>query len=90
VLTHNPGMFHVWGVSAGQMYLVTSNPAYLQFLAQRYRGGLYLHWNFWCNTQDQTQQEICRQSFGIVPVDVAKEYRERDQHFGFYHMKVVN
>ena len=31
VLTHNPGMFHVWGVNAGQMSLVTSNPAYLRF-----------------------------------------------------------
>jgi hypothetical protein len=90
VLTHNPGMFHLWGISAGQMSLVTSNPAYLRFLAQRYSGGLYLHWNFWCNTQDQTQQEICRKAFSIAPLEVAKEYHERDQHFVFYHMKVVN
>jgi hypothetical protein len=90
VLTHNPSMFHLWGVSAGQMSLVTSNPAYLRFLAQHYSGGLYLHWNFWCNAQDQTQQEVCRKAFSIVPVDVAKEYRERDQHFVFYHMKVTN
>ena len=90
VLTHNPSMFHLWGVSAGQMSLVTSNPAYLRFLAQRYSGGLYLHWNFWCNAQDQTQQDICRKSFAIAPVDVAKEYRERDQHFAFYHMRVVH
>jgi hypothetical protein len=90
VLTHNPSMFHLWGVSAGQISLVTSNPAYMRFLAQHYSGGLYLHWNFWCNAQDQTQQEICRKAFSIVPVEVAKEYRERDQHFGFYHMKVTN
>jgi len=89
VLTHNPSMFHLWGVSAGQMSLVTSNPAYLRFLALRYSGGLYLHWNFWCNTQDQTQQEICRKSFAIAPVELAREYRERDQHFAFYQMKVV-
>jgi len=90
VLTHNPSMFHLWGVSAGQISLVTSNPAYMRFLAQHYSGGLYLHWNFWCNAQDQTQQEICRKAFSMVPVDVAKEYRERDQHFAFYHMKVAN
>jgi dolichyl-phosphate-mannose-protein mannosyltransferase len=87
VLTHNPSMFHLWGINAGQMSLVTSNPAYLRFLAQRYSGGLYLHWNFWCNAQDETQQEICRKAFSISPVDVAKEYRERDQHFVFYRMK---
>jgi len=90
VLTHNPGMFHLWGVSAGQISLVTSNPEYMRFLAQHYSGGLYLHWNFWCNAQDQAQQEICRKAFSIVPVEVAKEYRERDQHFVFYHMKVGN
>jgi hypothetical protein len=90
VLTHNPSMFHLWGVSAGQISLVTSNPAYMRFLAQHYSGGLYLHWNFWCNAQDPTQQEICRKAFSIVPVEVAKEYRERDQHFAFYRMKVAN
>jgi len=90
VLTHNPSMFHLWGVSAGQMWLVASNPAYVRLLSQRYSGGLYLHWNFWCNTQDQTQQEICRKAFSIAPVDVVKEYRERDQHFVFYHLRVGN
>jgi hypothetical protein len=40
VLTHNPGMFHLWGVNAGQMSLVSSNPAYVRFLARRYRRNL--------------------------------------------------
>jgi hypothetical protein len=88
VLTHNPSMFHLWGVSAGQMSLVTSNPAYLRFLAQHYTGGLYLHWNFWCNAQDETQQEICHKAFAMAPVEVVRDYRERDQHFVFYRMKV--
>ena len=55
VLTHNPSMFHLWGVNAGQMSLVISNPDYVRFLAERYPGGLYLHWNFWCNVHDPVQ-----------------------------------
>ena len=35
VLTHNPSMFHLWGVNAGQMSLVISNPDYVRFLAER-------------------------------------------------------
>jgi len=89
VLTHNPSMFHLWGINAGQMSLVTSNPAYMRFLAQQYGGGLYLHWNFWCNTQDQTQQEICRKVLSTAPAEVAKEYRERDQHFVFYRLDLT-
>ena len=36
VLTHNPGMFQLWGVSAGQMSLASTNPAYLDDLAARF------------------------------------------------------
>jgi hypothetical protein len=90
VLTHNPAMFHVWGVNAGQMSLVTSNPEYLRFLTQRYSGGVYLHWNFWCNVQDPVQPEVCRKSLATVPAEIVAEYRERDQRFAFYRVKVAN
>lgn len=90
VLTHNPSMFHLWGVNAGQMSLVTSNPEYVRFLTERYRGGLYLHWNFWCNVQDPVQQEICRKALAIGAADLVTEYRERDQSFAFYRMRVAN
>jgi len=88
VLTHNPGMFHLWGVNAGQMSRLTANPAYLRFLAERYSGGLYLHWNFWCNVDDPVQQGICRQALAMGPADAVREYRERDQRFAFYRLKV--
>jgi hypothetical protein len=88
VLTHNPGMFHLWGVNAGQMSLVTSSPEYMRFLAGRYSGGIYLHWNFWCNVQDPVQPEFCRKALAAWPGEIVKEYRERDQRFAFYRMKV--
>lgn len=87
VLTHNPGMFHMWGVSAGQMSLVASSPAYLHTLAQHYTGGVYLHWNFWCNAQDRVQQEICQKAIGAASFDVIREETERDQRFAVYRMR---
>ena len=90
VLTQNPGMFHLWGVNAGQMSLVISNPAYIRFLTGRYSGGVYLHWNFWCNAQDPLQQEICRNAFAMGTPELVKDYRERGQRFAFYRMKVSN
>src|SRR5262249_55223482 len=89
VLTHNPAMFQVWGVNAGQMSLVTSNPAYVRFLAEQYSGGIYLHWNFWCNVQDPVQPEFCRKVLAMWPGEIVKEYRERDQRYAFYRMKVA-
>ena len=90
VLTHNPGMFHLWGVNAGQMSQVVANPAYVSLLGQRHTGGLYLHWNFWCNAQDPPQQEICRKAMAAAPVEIVKEHEERDQRYAFYRMRIGN
>jgi Dolichyl-phosphate-mannose-protein mannosyltransferase len=88
VLTHNPGMFHLWGVNAGQMSLVVTNPRHFDFLALRYGGGVYLHWNFWCNVQDPIQPEFCRKALEGRAADVVREYRERDQRFSVYRFRM--
>ena len=90
VLTHNPGMFHLWGVNAGQMSQVVDVPAYTSVLAGRYAGGIYLHWNFWCNVQDPAQQELCRKAMATAPAETVREYRERDQHYALYRLRVPN
>jgi hypothetical protein len=84
VLTHNPSMFHLWRVNAGQMSTILNNPSYVDYLATRYAGGVYLHWNFWCNVAVPAQQEMCRKSLVAKPFTLRQETRERDQHFAFY------
>jgi dolichyl-phosphate-mannose-protein mannosyltransferase len=86
VLTHNPGMFQVWGVNAGQMSLAVTNPAHLDDLASRFTGGLYLHWNFWCNVQDPVQREFCAKVLDLRGGEPVQEYRERDQHYILYRL----
>ena len=86
VLTHNPGMFHTWGVNAGQMSIVAGNPSYLEYLAARYPGGVYIHWNFWCNVKVPAQQELCRFVRAAKPFETVREYRERDYVFAFYRV----
>jgi len=86
VLTHNPGMFHLWGANAGQMALIVQNPPYLRFLMDRYPGGVYVHWNFWCNVSDPVQQAICRKAIAVNPIVSIREYRERNQHYVLYRM----
>jgi hypothetical protein len=66
------------------MSLVTGNPSYLQYLLTRYPGGVYLHWNFWCNITDAPQRELCDRARGLEPTEPFLEYRERDQRFAFY------
>jgi len=86
VLSQNPGMFQVWGVSAGQVSLATTVPGYLEQLDARHPGGVYLHWNFWCNVQDPVQQAFCTKVLELRPGTLVRESRERDQRFAFYRL----
>jgi 4-amino-4-deoxy-L-arabinose transferase-like glycosyltransferase len=86
VLTHNPGMFQVWGYNAGQLPLIVQNPSYVRHLSDRYTGGLYVHWNFWCNVQDPAHPEFCRRALELGAVELVREYRERDQRFALYRV----
>ena len=85
VLTQNPSMFHVWGVNAGQMSLITTNPLHVSYLAMRYAGGIYVHWNYWCNVPDPIQRKYCAAALSR-PATLVDEYRERDQRFAFYRL----
>jgi hypothetical protein len=86
VLTHNPGMFHVWGINAGQMSLMVSSPRYVDQLSQSFAGGVYLHWNFWCNVADPVQQEFCRLALSRGPSTLVSQYRERDYRYAIYRL----
>jgi len=86
VLTQNPGMFQVWGVNAGQTSLVATNASRLDDLARQYVGGVYLHWNFWCNVQDPIQRGYCTQVLAMHPGRVVREVRVRDQRFALYSL----
>ena len=90
VLTQNPGMFHVWGIGAGQMSRVITTPGYAALLARRYTGGVYVHWNFWCNVDDPAQRDLCRRAMALGRTELVTEYRERDQRYAFYRLKIDN
>jgi hypothetical protein len=70
------------------MARVASNPAYGRWLAGRFAGGLYVHWNFWCNTQDPEQSMICRSVMALGNTIPIAETRERDQRFAFYRLTI--
>jgi len=61
VLTHNPGMIQVMGRSAAQTSIASQQPGRVDDLFHRFPGGVYFHYNFWCNVDDPVQNEFCRQ-----------------------------
>jgi hypothetical protein len=86
VLTQNPGMFQVWGINAGQTSLVATSPSRLNELALLYAGGVYLHWNFWCNVQDPVQRGYCTQVLAMRHGRMVREEQVRDQRYALYDL----
>jgi hypothetical protein len=89
VLTHNPGMFHLLGISAGQASIAANESEYAErVLAPRYAGGVYFHWNFWCNVTDPVQQAFCTSVLQRFPHTLVHEARERDYRYALYRLDV--
>ena len=87
VLTHNPSLFHVMGINAAQLSFVTNETSYVtKVLVPRYAGGVYVHWNFWCNVADPLQQEFCKTALRRFPTSLVHEHRERNYRYGFYKL----
>ncbi len=88
VLTHNPSMFLLWGVDAGQLAIAVNEPDYVRGqLRARYAGGVYLHWNFWCNVADLEQRRLCETSLRDYATELVDSRRERDFRFALYRVR---
>jgi hypothetical protein len=87
VLTHNPNMFLLWGHSAAQVSLFTEQRAYFQdVVLPRYPGGIYLHWNYWCNTPDRLQQSFAEALTNQMNWVWLAERREQDFVYGLLRL----
>jgi hypothetical protein len=87
ILTQNPNMFLLWGKNAAQLSLATTDDAYVRgHMLSRYRGGVYVHWNFWCNIPDKVQQEFCTNAIQRYGVELVDGRNERDYRFALYRL----
>ena len=77
----------MWGRNAAQLSIAAGDTRYVrETLAARYAGGVYVHWNFWCNVSDETQRRFCRQTLASYPSHIVVEYRERDYRYALYKL----
>jgi len=89
ILTHNPNMFHLWGKNAAQVSLATLEKSYVdQILFQKYKDGVYLHWNYWCNADDSLQNSFCENVLNDYKSDLIKEYKENDFRYAMYRLEL--
>jgi hypothetical protein len=61
VFTHNPHMFLFWGKSSAQASILAGySKEKLEKIREGFPGGIFFHFNFWCNASDPLQQSFCR------------------------------
>jgi len=87
VLTHNPNMFLLWGKSAAQASLATEQSRDFNRLFYRYRGGLYFHYNFWCNVPDRLQNSFCENILEKYDATLVMSFKEKDYEFRMHRIK---
>jgi hypothetical protein len=89
VLTHNPGMFQLWGKNAAQISLATYQTSYVnQVRFNQYKDGIYLHWNFWCNAGDSVQNSFCENALNNYDYELVEEHNKNDFRYVLYKLKM--
>ena len=87
VLTHNPNMFLAWGHNAAQASLATEQQAYFGDFFSRYKGGVYFHYNFWCNVDDPLQRSFCTNLLSGYNSTQVVQYQEKNYKYALYKIE---
>lgn len=87
VLTHNPNMFLLWGKNAAQASLATEQQSSFNRFFYRYRGGVYFHYNFWCNVPDKLQNSFCTNILERYDCTPVLSFKEQNYTFELYKVE---
>jgi 4-amino-4-deoxy-L-arabinose transferase-like glycosyltransferase len=88
VFTHNPNMFLFWGRSAAQASILAGQDERgLAGLKARFPGGVFFHYNFWCNVDDPLQQSFCRKILEKFPHTEVTRFAERTYVYTLYRLE---
>lgn len=88
VFTHNPNMFLFWGKSAAQASLLARyDEIRLAELRRRFPGGIFFHFNFWCNVDDPLQTSFCRAILAKFPHREILAFQERTYTYLLYRIE---
>lgn len=86
ILTHNPNMFLLWGKNAAQLFFAESDPDRMRWYMERFSGGVYFHFNYWCNVADEHLDSLCDLICRWFECDVIVDRRMRDYRYALIRL----
>jgi hypothetical protein len=85
IFTHNPNMFLIHKQSAIQTSCETYNPGTIERLRERFRGGEFLHFNYWSSVNyDELQRSFTENILNNYDCQLLEEHYFRNYRFGLY------
>lgn len=87
ILSHNPHMFYLWGQSSGQIHIISSKPYYFNILAKKYPGGIYYHYDYWCNTPNFKKENKCKKEIEKFKGELVASRKKDYFKYGLYKLK---
>ena len=86
VYSHDPCIFLMQGKSASQMFMLGPDSD-LDYLRQRFPGGLYMHYGFWCVIDDAKQNPFCARILEHFECETVASFTEREYTFVLYRVR---
>jgi hypothetical protein len=87
VFTHTPNIFLLNKKSAIQTSSEAYNPGIVERYLYRFKGGVYVHYNYWSNVDDPVQRGFTENILNKYDYEIIKEYYYRDYKYGLYKIK---
>jgi len=84
IFTHNPNIFLLRKKSAIQSSSETYNPGIIERYLERFRGSVYVHFNYWSNVTDPAQRGFTENILNRYDCKMVKEYHYRNYKYGLY------
>jgi len=82
--THNPNIFLLRKKSAIQSSSETYNPGIIERYLEQFKGGVYVHFNYWSNVTDPIQRGFTEIIFNRYDCKTVREYYYRNYKYGLY------
>jgi 4-amino-4-deoxy-L-arabinose transferase-like glycosyltransferase len=85
IYTHNPNMFLINKLSAVQTSAETYKPGIIQQHLNRFKGGVYIHYNYWSDVPySDLQRQFTTNILEKYDYNIIKEYYYKNHKYGLY------
>jgi MFS family permease len=86
IFTHTPNVFLLNKKSALQSSVATYNPGMVKSLLERFKGGVFVDFNYWSNVPDPQQNRYTKNILNSYDHELIKEYHREHYRYALYEI----